>query len=63
MEYRGIRYAIRTSIVRARFLVAVYKDEDVPIERAVKGSRRDAEAVAKAMIDRFLGLPDHLTKQ
>jgi hypothetical protein len=62
VEYRGIRYALRTSIVRAQFRVAVYIDEDVPIERTVKGSRSDAEAVAKAMIDRLLTLPSHLTK-
>jgi hypothetical protein len=62
VEYKGIRYALRTSIVRGQFRVAVYKDDDVPIERTVRGSRRDAETVAHAMIDRLLNLPNDLTK-
>ena len=53
MEYKGIRYALRTSIVRGQFRGAVFIDEDVPIERTIKGSRRDAEALAHAMIDRL----------
>ena len=54
MEYRGIRYALRTSIVRRQWRVAVYIQESEPMERNVTGSRLKAEEVARAMIDRML---------
>jgi hypothetical protein len=58
VEYRGIRYVLRTTIVRQQWRVAVYKHESEPVERTVKGSRRDAERVARAMIDRLLDMPE-----
>jgi hypothetical protein len=57
VEYRGIRYAVRTSIVRRKWRVAVYINENEPVERTVTGSRLDAERVAQVMIDRLLDLP------
>lgn len=57
MEYRGIRYAVRTSIVRRQWRVAVYIDDNEPVERTITGSRLDAESAARVMIDRLLDLP------
>lgn len=54
MEYKGVRYALRTSIVRRRWQVAVYIEESEPVERTVNGSRLEAEAAARAMIDDLL---------
>ncbi len=58
MEYRGIRFVLRTTIVRGQWRVAVYIRENDPVERTVKGSRRDAEAAARAMINRLLSMPE-----
>ena len=54
LEYRGIRYALRTSIVRRQWRVVVYITENEPVERTVTGSRVYAEAAARAMIERLL---------
>ena len=58
MEYRGIRFVLRTTIVRGQWRVVVYIRENDPVERTVKGSRRDAEAAARAMINRLLSMPE-----
>jgi len=63
VEYKGIRYALRTSIVRGQWRVAVYIEESEPVERTVRGSRVQAETAARAMIDRLLAIPDNLPKQ
>ena len=54
MDYRGVRYALQTSIVRRQWKVVVYIKENEPVERTVTGSRRQAEAVAHTLIDRLL---------
>ena len=54
MKYRRIQYAIRTTIARYKWRVAIYIEQDKPIERTVNGSKREAEAAAKVMIDRLL---------
>ena len=53
-EHRGIRFALRTGIVRRQWRVVVYIRENEPIERTMKGSRWEAEAVVRGMIDKLL---------
>ena len=57
MEYRGIRYALRTTIVRRQWKIAVYKTESDTVERTATGSRYEAERVAMDIIDRLLNIP------
>ena len=56
MRYKGVAYVVRTSIVRDKWNVAIYINENapMPIERTVKGSKLKAEAAVKTMIDRLL---------
>jgi hypothetical protein len=54
MKYRRIQYAVRTTIARDKWRVAIYIEPKKPIERTVNGSKREAEAAAKVMIDRLL---------
>jgi len=52
MEHRGVRYAIRIGIGRGQWCVAVYPPGNrFPAERAVVGTREDAEATARSMIN------------
>ena len=44
MEHRGIKFVLRTTIVRRQWLVAVYIKENDAVERTVKGSRLNAQA-------------------
>ena len=58
MEYRGIKFVLRTTIVRRQWRVVVYIKENDQVERTVKGSRLEAEAAARAMINRLLGMAE-----
>jgi hypothetical protein len=60
VEHRGIRFVLLTTIVRRQWRVAVYIKENDAVERTVKGSRLNAEAAARAMIDRLLGMPERV---
>jgi hypothetical protein len=63
MKYRGVRYALRTGIVRHEWWVAIYIEEnEPPVERRVKGSRREAELAAEGIICRLLK-PSQLDKK
>jgi hypothetical protein len=54
MDYRGIRYTIRTGIDRAQYRVVIHPDGvEVPTNR-IFGSPQDAEVYAHRMIDRWL---------
>jgi hypothetical protein len=54
MQYRGVRYELRTGIVRHEWKVAIYIEESKPVQRTVKGSRREAQATVEGIIDRLL---------
>jgi hypothetical protein len=55
MEHRGVRYAIRIGIERERWRVAIHPPGNVlPEERTVLGTRKDAEIIARSMIDAWL---------
>jgi hypothetical protein len=48
MEYRGVRYTIRIGIARGQWQVAIYfPNNELPEERPVVGTRRDAEIAAQ----------------
>jgi hypothetical protein len=52
MEHRGVRYAIRQGIAPGQWCVAIYSPDDgVPKERPVFGTRKDAETIARSMIN------------
>jgi hypothetical protein len=54
MEYRGIRYTIRTRIERDQWSVAIHPAGVEMKGRVVIGSRRDAELQAHVQIDSWL---------
>ena len=54
MEYRGIRYTIRTRIERDQWSVAIHPAGVEMKGRVVIGLRSDAELQARAMIDSWL---------
>jgi hypothetical protein len=54
MEYRGIRYTLRTGIERGLWLVAIHPRGVETAENKVFGTREDAELQARLMIDRRL---------
>jgi hypothetical protein len=52
MEHRGVRYAIRIGISPGQWGVAIYPPGDrMPKERLVFGTREEAEATARSMIN------------
>ena len=54
MEYRGIRYTVRTGIERGQWVVVIHpKGIEVPGNK-VFGTRDDAEYCARRMIDKWL---------
>jgi hypothetical protein len=53
MQYRDVRYELRAAIVRHEWKVAIYIEENKPVQRTVKGSRREAQAIV-GIIDRLL---------
>jgi hypothetical protein len=59
--YKGICYAIRIGIARGQWLVAIYRpDKELPEERTVVGTRRDAQIAARSIIDAWLKKRKHL---
>jgi hypothetical protein len=55
MEHRGVRYAIRVGIVRGQWCVAIHRPgDDLPTERTVFGTREEAVATARSMINALL---------
>jgi hypothetical protein len=55
MEYRGVHYAIRIGIAPGQWRVAIYPSDDgMPKERPVVGTREEAEATARSMINGLL---------
>jgi hypothetical protein len=54
MEYRGIRYTIRAGIERGQYRLAIHPEGvELPTSR-IFGTREDAEAYARRMINRWL---------
>jgi hypothetical protein len=51
MEYKGIRYTIRTCIVRQQWSIGVHPPDAATLEKIVKGTRLQAERQAFSMID------------
>jgi hypothetical protein len=63
MEYRGIRYTIRSRIERGEWYVAIHPDGIEGPGKVVAGSRDDAESAAQAMIDTWLRRHPHKDDQ
>jgi hypothetical protein len=59
MEFRGVRYTIRTGIERDSWSVAVHPDGVESAAKRVHGTRENAEFHARAMINRWLQKPRH----
>jgi hypothetical protein len=51
MDYKGIRYTIRTCIERQKWSIGIHPRNVEAIERTVKGTRLEAERRAFSMID------------
>jgi hypothetical protein len=51
MEYRGIRYTIRTGIERDHWTVAIHPGDVESVPKIVNGDREQAETLAHSMID------------
>jgi hypothetical protein len=54
MEYRGIRHTLRARIEREQWYVAIHPEGVEMNGRVVIGSRRDAESMARALINDWL---------
>jgi hypothetical protein len=54
MEYKGIRFSIRTGIVRDRWSVAIHPTGGEVPDKVVIGGRPQAELTARSMIDAWL---------
>jgi hypothetical protein len=63
MEYRDIRYTIRTRIEREQWSVAIHPAGVEMKGRVVIGSRGDAELQARALIDSWLIKPRKVLRQ
>jgi hypothetical protein len=57
MEYRGIRYTVRTRIERDEWYVAIHPEGIECRGKVVVGSRKDAELEAHHIIRDWLRLP------
>jgi hypothetical protein len=51
MDYKGIRYTIRTCIERQKWSIGIHPRDAEVIEKTVKGTRLEAERHAFSMID------------
>ena len=63
MEYRSIRYTIRTRIERDQWSVAIHPAGVEMKGRIVIGPRSDAELQARALIDSWLIKPRKVLRQ
>jgi hypothetical protein len=54
MDYRGIRYTIRTRIVRQQWAVSIHPNGVETGEKIVTGARTKAEQHAHSMIDAWI---------
>ena len=63
MEYRSIRYTIRTRIERDQWSVAIHPAGVEMKGRVVIGPRSDAELQARALIDSWLSLDRRAIKR
>jgi hypothetical protein len=55
MEYREIRYTIRTRIERNEWLVSIHPGGIEGARRVITGSREQAERLVRSMIDKWYG--------
>jgi hypothetical protein len=53
MEYRGVRYLILARIERGQWSVKIYLRTAEPLERIIKGTRKDAMKIAELTIDQW----------
>ena len=53
MEYKGIRYVLRSGIKRRQWSIAIYPGTDVK-DKNMTGTREEAEVQAWSMIDAWL---------
>jgi hypothetical protein len=60
MEHRGVRYLILVRIERDQGSVKIYPGTADPLERLIKGTRKDAVKQAEFMIDQMA--PEALAK-
>jgi hypothetical protein len=63
MEFRGIRYTIRTGIERGQWIAVIHPGVEVAGKRVISGTREHAELYARRMIDSWLkskGRPSRL---
>jgi hypothetical protein len=55
MEYKDVRYTIRTGIERGQWLVVLHPPgNEFPEEKRVSGTRKSAERKARSMINAWL---------
>jgi hypothetical protein len=54
MQYRAIRYTLRAGIERGQYRAVIHPDGGELPSKTVFGSREDAEAYARHMINRWL---------
>jgi hypothetical protein len=57
MDHRGVPYTIRTGIERNHWVVVVHLPDGKTVEKRVKGARRQAEVLARSIIDEWLKGP------
>ncbi len=53
MEYKGIRYVLRSRINRRQWSIAIYPGTEIK-EKNVTGTKEEAEVQAWSMIDAWL---------
>ena len=51
MDYKGIRYTIRTCIERQKWSIGIHPRDADAVEKMVKGTRVEAERQVFSMID------------
>jgi len=54
MEYHGIRYTIRAGIERGQWCVAIHPDRGGLPDKKIVGTREEAQATARSMINYWL---------
>ena len=54
MEYRGIRYTIRTRVERGQYSVVIYPGGAESAAKVITGDREQADTLARSMIKNWL---------